>query len=851
MLSRLKNIPIALAIIIITIAILIINFTIHSQPSQWTSKGAGGGGALFSPSFNPNNANELFVACDMSGMYRTSNMGSSWQVMNFQQMQAGSNSKMQFIQANPQLIYCINHRGDISVPSKSTDGGTTWVDLPDDPTNGDAYTLWADINNGNNLILSDWDRMWFSNNGGTTFTLKYNAILGGGCLVAGVFFDGANIFVGTNDGLLVSTNSGADFTLNPLNGIPTTDGLLSFTGAKQNGTTRFFAVTADKNEIFAGIPGNYYMELSHGIYSLDYGQQNWVLKMNGITTGTDYPFYVAMSRNNINVVYTAGSHIEGYPTVMKSTNAGTSWTHTFITQQNQNIFTGWSGSGGDRGWGYGECAMGFAVSPLDPAKVAISDFGFVHISTNSGSTWKQGYVSEGTQNPMNSNITLGKSYEGIGLENTSCWWLTWADQNNMFACISDIRGNRSTNGGAMWSFNYTGHTINTMYYTVKHPTSGIMYGGSGNMHDMYQSLFLQDNRIDCGVGLLLMSTNNGQQWTQMHNFSYMVIWLALDPTNPNRMYASVIHSTEGGVFVSNNIQNGSGSTWTRTAIPPRTEGHIFNVKVLNDASVICTYSGRRDPNGDFTPSSGVFYSTNQGTSWLDRSHVGMHYWTKDIVIYPHDPAQNTWYVGVFSGWGGPPNGLGGLYRTTNRGLNWTRINNTDRVTSITFHPANPEIAYMTTEIEGLQYTTNVRAPAPAFTTVASYPFRQPERVFYNPYNSSEVWVTSFGGGIRVGSSLIGINGNSNEIPAAYKLHQNYPNPFNPETKIRVDLPKGSDVKLTVYDMLGREVRQLQNGFMHAGAHDVSFTGGDLPSGTYICRMEAGEYVSSIKLVLLK
>src|SRR5688572_7669477 len=83
------------------------------------------------------------------------------------------------------------------------------------------------------------------------------------------------------------------------------------------------------------------------------------------------------------------------------------------------------------------------------------------------------------------------------------------------------------------------------------------------------------------------------------------------------------------------------------------------------------YSARRAGSPlAFTASSGVFVSTNGGQSWQDRSHNGMRYWTKDVVIDPHDPNQNTWYAAVFSGWGGAPNGLGGLYRTTNRGVNW-------------------------------------------------------------------------------------------------------------------------------------------------------------------------------------
>ena len=133
----------------------------------------------------------------------------------------------------------------------------------------------------------------------------------------------------------------------------------------------------------------------------------------------------------------------------------------------------------------------------------------------------------------------------------------------------------------------------------------------------------------------------------------------------------------------------------------------------------------------------------------------MSYWTKDLVIDPNDATQNTWYVGVFSGWGGAPNGLGGLYRTTNRGVSWARLNSLDRVTSCAINPLNANELYLTTETQGLWGSTNITAGSPSFFQVASYPFRQPERIFFNPYKQSEMWVTSFGNGIKGGDHGVG------------------------------------------------------------------------------------------------
>jgi predicted GH43/DUF377 family glycosyl hydrolase len=89
------------------------------------------------------------------------------------------------------------------------------------------------------------------------------------------------------------------------------------------------------------------------------------------------------------------------------------------------------------------------------------------------------------------------------------------------------------------------------------------------------------------------------------------------------------------------------------------------------------------------------------------------------------------------------------------------------------------------------------------------------------------------------------------IPGAFLLAQNYPNPFNPSTTIKYELPKASHVSLTVYDVLGRQVSVLVNEKKDAGVHEVKFDGSELASGVYFYRIQAGDYVATKKLVLMK
>ncbi|HYV95337.1 MAG TPA: T9SS type A sorting domain-containing protein [Chitinophagales bacterium] len=739
---------------------LVINFSfliVAAQvPSTWNSVGIGGGGALFNPSINPGNTSEFYVACDMSAYYHSTDFGLSYSITDFHAIQSGANGVIRFTN-NSSILYAIDDSGDYALPVKSTDGGATWSLLPGNPDPSEwTYYLYANYDNSSQMIMSYYNQLYITNNGGTSFTLIHTANnSGSGIVIGGVFFDGSNIYIGTNDGLFVSANSGTSFTLDNSTGLPTGKGIYSFAGAKSGTTTRFFVLLGTSGSIYAGMPGYDYYQLVKGVYSMDYGSGNWVQKQTGISLSVDFLMEVGMAENDINTCYLAGSNTTGYPNVMKTTNAGSNWSHVFNAQGNMSISTGWQGTGGDRDWGYGEVFFGFAVARNDATKILCTDFGFVHKSSDGGATWQQAYLNAADQNAPNVNIVKGRNYHGIGLENTTCWQVFWVDQNNLIAGFSDIYGVRSNDAGSSWNMNYTGLNQNSTYRIVKNPSNGYLYAALSTIHDMYQSTRLQDAQLDVSSsGKIVYSTDNGLTWLLLHDFSHPVFWIALDPNNSNTIYASVINhgSNLGGIYKCINLQNNSTSTWTQLAAPPRTEGHPATVICLNDGKVLCTYSGRRDAAGNFTASSGVFLYN--GSTWSDLSvNNNMYYWCKDIVVDPNDATQNTWYVGVFKGWGSTTvnNAGGGLWKTTDRGINWTRITSLDRVTSCTFDPNDANRIYMTTETKGLWTCANVNDVTPVFSQVTSFPFRQPERVYFNPYNANEIWVTTFGNGMRVGT----------------------------------------------------------------------------------------------------
>jgi len=842
--------------IIIQVFLCLFYFTLVAQPTIFTPKGVGGGGALFFPRINPANDNEFYVSCDMSELFHSTDFGNSYAQVHHSKLQVSGTSTYEFTN-NANIAYCKSNDGNSEYPVKTIDGGNTWTTLSayNVGTYGTIYNMSANYNNPNQLLIGAYGDILFSNDGGSSFTLvKHTANMGAGIIMGGVFWDGSNIYIGTNEGLITSTTSGTTFSVQTTTGITSGQVIWSFAGAKTGSTTRFTCITANSGDVYNGVmPWDYYT-FAKGVYTMDNDNGTWVSKSTGITFANDFVMYVGMAQNDISTIYLGGHDAALYaPLVYKSGDAGTTWNKVFNTTNNSNIITGWEGIGGDKVWSWSETCFGITVAPNNANKVLFGSFSNVQSTTDGGTTWKQAYVSSTDQHPAGAPTPPKQSYASIGLENTSCWQVLWMDANKMMASFSDIGGIRSINAGNKWGFNYNGFSVNSLYRLAK-SNNGKLYGACSKVHDMYQSTRLKDAQLDVAdaTGEIVFSADSGANWTILHSFGHPVYWIAIDPNNADRMYASVIHfggtqgSQLGGIYITNNLSAGAASTWTKLSNPStRTEGHPACIQVLNDGKMVCTFSGRINTSGAFTNSSGVFLYDPIADSWSDKSDAGMGYWTNDIIIDPADATQNTWYVAVFSGWGGAPNGLGGLYKTINRGSSWTKLTGSqfDRVTSITFNPQNANQAYLTTETQGLWVSNNMNATTPTWTLVNSYPFRQPERVFFNPYNQNEMWVTSFGNGMKVG--LLNPTG-LNEVAFDNNLFTVYPNPTNGIFQIKAQQTGNMNMKsLDIYNTIGEKIYHSADPLVLQSQIDIS----SQPDGIYFIQVAFNEKVDLLKIII--
>ena len=105
--------------------------------------------------------------------------------------------------------------------------------------------------------------------------------------------------------------------------------------------------------------------------------------------------------------------------------------------------------------------------------------------------------------------------------------------------------------------------------------------------------------------------------------------------------------------------------------------------------------------------------------------------------------------------------------------------------------------------------------------------------------------------ISVVITLTGFSGNTIEPVPTYKLFSNYPNPFNPSTKIKYAVAEKTYVSLKIYDIAGSEVASIVNSEHVAGEYEIEFNAGNLTSGVYLYKIQAGNFVQTKKMILMK
>lgn len=357
-------------------------------------------------------------------------------------------------------------------------------------------------------------------------------------------------------------------------------------------------------------------------------------------------------------------------------------------------------------------------------------------------------------------------------------------------------------------------------------------------------------------GGIWISSNNGTNWTQsMVNRS--VFSLA---ANSSRVFAGTFSQ---GLFVSTD----DGMTW-----PFRFMGSndIYGIGI-KDSAVFAGSNG-----------SGVYYSSNNGISFSQTS-------LNNQKVHAFAFKNNKVFAGTENG----------IYSTTNNGINWVvsglsgqdiraMVTNGNNIYAGSFTSFTYGV-YVSSDNGSSWVLTPLHSAIYSLTTVDNYIFAGTSfGGIYVSSNNGASWVTinegltgyyisagaihifnnyifagiydsgpppstdSYGLHRRVLGEIVGIQNGTTELPSMFMLKQNYPNPFNPETVVKFSVGKASQIKISVYNLLGGLVDVMISGNYPPGEYETKWNASSLSGGVYFYSLKAdGVTIDSKKMMLIK
>ncbi|MCX6121918.1 MAG: FG-GAP-like repeat-containing protein [Ignavibacteriales bacterium] len=321
-------------------------------------------------------------------------------------------------------------------------------------------------------------------------------------------------------------------------------------------------------------------------------------------------------------------------------------------------------------------------------------------------------------------------------------------------------------------------------------------------------------------GTILKTTNGGTNWISQS--SGVSDWLRS------------VH------FIDQNIGwvVGDGSTILKT-----TNGGINWVRQSSGISDWLSSVDFVDQNAGWAvgQSGAIIKTTDGGNSWISQlSGTSGNLQSVDFID------QNTgWIVGVFLNSSGVV--LGPILKTTDGGANWINQTNGNDKFLYSVHFIDQNTGWAVGSLGLILKTTNG----------GNNWISQTSEI--NTALNSVYFVNNTGWAVgEAGTILKTTNGGvtfvkdaKTEIPDQFVLYQNYPNPFNPNTRIEYGISKASHITIKIFDILGREVATLINEVKSAGIYTTTFNAAKMLSGIYFYRLQAGNFVETKKLVLLK
>jgi len=609
-----------------------------------------------------------------------------------------------------------------------------------------------------------------------------------------------------------------------------------------------------------GISGSWSLRLSGGItdisvaasspdlvYAAVYGDGLYRSNNNGdnftrintlpVSSGNWGTASVSISPSDPNYVYVSIANFNGRTTgFFRTTNGGSTWQDISWRNHLNEIV--------DIHWNQGNYNNCISVSPVNRDLVLVGG-GSLLRTLNGGANWFEFSSSDVHPDQQiikwhNNGQTVYVGNDG-GINYSNDAGLTWYTILNVFPLTQfygfDVAvfnntiflggGTQdngvviSTNNGANWK---------------------IVSGGDGYDCDIDKS---NPSRMFCRFnGSFSKTTNWGLNWSPAGtglNGSINISNIENDGTSAFAPYLYVGNGNK--IFESTDF----GSTWSQfTSQTFNTNVWRINVaKFLNAQSVIYSILW----NGGSPNYNDLLWVYDNGT-WLNRSAGLPLVPLRFVAQHPRDNFKAYALTELF-------NSSQKVFKTTNRGLNWSNITGdlpNIPVTDLVPHPANDNILFLASDY-GMWKSSNGGTNWFRWTAGMPVGNKITELEYIDSVSNGKFYIiaASYGRGawIRDGANDNFVAINNNEIPAEFSLSQNYPNPFNPSTTIEFTIPWAENVNIKVYDITGKVVSEPVNSRFSAGSHSVKFEGSNLASGVYFYRITTSRFTDVKKMILVK
>ncbi len=724
---------------------MIADDVLREAVARWESVGLSGGGGMFTPAISPHDPNLIIVNCDMSCAFRSTDGGKTWEMFHHQYLMGNTRCRPVFHPTDPNIIYAAHgYHGGLRI---SRDRGATWMPLGEGLPAG-LNGLAIDAGDGGFLLAGSWEGTFFSRDGGEHWQ-RAQGIRGD---VVGFHIDQTSpkgrrrCFAGTSEAVFVSEDGGATWEQIG-EGLPEKE-LLDFAGGShaENGDLVLYCTT--EGEVVDGqYVGGVYRSTDRGrTWQQAMGEdidtqerQRWGRKFapqyQFVLTTDVKPLTVYACRARSNQVY-------------RSDDGGETWRPTFFSETDSsdfnlepNYLTAELGSSEMN-------LSGAGINPADPEMVITTDWMCCQITRDGGETWETLHTRPA---PGQGEVTKGHRWENTGLVVTTVWhyYIDPFEKNRHYMAYTDIKFARSEDAGKTWYSQWDKPLRNTTYELAFDPdTPGKIWGAFADLHDIPNMNVISGRhywpRAGGGVGL---SEDFGKTWGDSSDGlpNKPVVSVILDPRSPKGarvLYASLF---EAGVYKSTD----DGKTWVKKSDglgAPDTNERACRLILHDDGTLFCLVTALRKDDRYVAEGPGLYRSRDGGESWECINSSQPLLWPKDFDLDPRD--SNVIYLGAADA----DNREGGLYKTTDGGETWARISReSHEVFGATVHPKRPDWVYMClcegAPSHGLWLSKDGGESWEPFVGI---PFRNIQRVSFDPDDDSIIYVCTFGGSVWKG-----------------------------------------------------------------------------------------------------